>query len=164
MAKILLFDIENTPDLAYTWGLYNEITSTDFIVSEWYILCWSAKWLGKKEMMRGSLVESKSYKPYVGNDKALCEKLWKLLDEADIVIAHNAIGFDIKKANTRFMMHGMTPPSPYKVICTLRQARSLFKFTSNRLGDLGQYLKLGKKLPTGDFKLWKDCMAGDMTA
>ncbi len=135
MAKILLFDIENTPDLAYTWGLYNEITSTDFIVSEWYILCWSAKWLDSKKMIRGSLIESKSYKPYVGNDKELCQKLWNLLDEADIVIAHNAVQFDVKKANARFLIHNMPPPSPYKIIDTLKVARGTCKFTSNRLGD-----------------------------
>ena len=164
MAKILLFDIENTPILNYAWGLHQEVHSTDFVVADWYILCWSAKWLGDKKMLRGSLIESDTYQPYEGNDKELCQKLWDLLDEAEIVIAHNAIQFDVKKANARFLIHGMPPPSPYKIVDTLKIARRYFRFTSNKLGDLGVYLGCGEKLPTGGFSLWKKCMAGCLKA
>jgi predicted RNA-binding Zn-ribbon protein involved in translation (DUF1610 family) len=66
--------------------------------------------------------------------------------------------------NARFAIHGITPPSPYKVIDTLLEARRNFMFTSNSLGDLGQYLDLGKKGDTGGFDLWKSCMAGDIDA
>src|SRR3990167_3818406 len=47
--KILLFDIETTPNLAYVWGKYEQ----DVIQykSEWYMLSWSAKWLGGPKIM-----------------------------------------------------------------------------------------------------------------
>ena len=33
------------------------------------------------------------------NDFEICKELWKLLDEADVVIGHNGDAFDIKKTN-----------------------------------------------------------------
>lgn len=158
MPKILLFDIETAPCETYNWGLYNELTSMDFVKHDWYVLCWSAKWLGDKEIMsEGIYSKSRS-------DKKIVKKLWNLFNEADIVIAHNAVKFDCRKANTRFIANGLTPPSPPKIVDTLKMARKHFAFTSNRLGDLGAFLGIGEKLDTGGFKLWKKCMKGDKEA
>ena len=160
--KILLFDIENSPIVTWSWGIHADPShSTKFVKENWYVMCWSAKWLNSKEVI------SKALPDYQYNHKKPCDKrilkdLWKLLDEADIVIAHNGKRFDCKKSNARFMMHGMTPPSPYKVIDTLTVSRSMFMFTSNRLGDLGQYLGVGSKIDTGGFDLWKECMEGNL--
>jgi hypothetical protein len=165
MPKILLVDIETAPNLCYSWGLWKELTSTEMIEREWYVLCWCAKWLGSKEMMSSALVDfPKMYKQDSENDKLVLEKVWKLLDEADIVIGHNALEFDIKKLNARFIKHGMTPPSPFKVVDTCLGARKYFGFTSNKLGDLGKFLGLGEKLDTGGFKLWRGCMQGKLDA
>lgn len=158
--KILLFDIETAPMITYNWGLYQELTSTKFIDKDWYVLCWCAKWLGKKRVITGALCDDKKYKPHYNNDRFIMRKLWDLLDEADVVVAHNAKAFDIKKVNARFLYHGFVPPSPYKVVDTLLVARRYFKFVSNKLDDLGQKLKLGRKTPTGGFDLWLGCMAG----
>ena len=87
--------------------------------------------------------------------------MWGLLDKADVVIAHNGDSFDIKKTNTRFAIHGMKPPSPYKSIDTKKLAKKYFKFDSNKLDDLGMYLSVGKKLSAGGFATWKGCMQGD---
>lgn len=164
MGKILLFDLETAPMVTYNWGLYQELNNTSFVKTDWFVLCWCAKWLGDKKVMSGALPDYKGYKRNPTCDKKMMQDLWNLLDEADIVIAHNATKFDVKKANARFVMNGMKPPSPYKVVDTLTIARSKFKFTSNRLNDLGQYLKVGKKVDTGGFQLWIDCMAGKKSA
>ncbi len=156
--KILLFDLETAPNLAYIWRLYSEVTSMKMVKDNWYVLCWSAKWLGSKEIMSEGLYSNSK------DDSKIMKKLWKLFDEADIVMAHNAVKFDCKKSNARFIANGMLPPSPYKVIDTLKVARKHFSFMSNRLGDLGQFLKLGNKLETGGFELWEKCMAGDLKA
>lgn len=163
-SKILLVDIETSPSQAYIWGLWQEVTSTEMIESDWYILCWCAKWLGEKKIMRAALPDFQNYKKDTHDDKAVLQQLWKLLDEADVIVAHNGIKFDRRKINARFIMNGMTPPSPYKVIDTLQIAKTHFAFTSNRLNDLGRFLQLGKKKDTGGFQLWKDCMAGDKEA
>jgi hypothetical protein len=162
--KILLMDIETTPSLSYIWSLWKEVCSMDFVEKNWYILCYCAKWLDEKEILSSALIDFNSYKSDKENDKKMLETLWKLLDDADVVIGHNARKFDIKKTNVRFLLNGMTPPSPYKVIDTLEVAKRHFAFTSNRLNDLGEFLGVGKKKSTGGFKLWKKCMAGDEKA
>ena len=160
--KILLFDIETAPNLALVWGHYEQNVLA--YEREWYMMSFSAKWLDKKKMITKGLPDYKTYKKNPENDKELVKELWELFDEADIIIAHNGDKFDIKKANARFVNHKMLPPSPYKTIDTLKVARRYFSFNSNKLTDLGVHLGLGKKIDTGGFQLWRDCMAGKMTA
>jgi len=163
--KILLFDVENAPNTAYVWGIWEQTISNDMIENPWYFLCWSAKWLDEKKIYSSALIDfPKAYKKDSENDEHVLKALWKLLDEADIVIGHNAKNFDIRKSNARFIMNGMTPPSAYKVVDTLAAARRYFFFTSNKLTNLGQYLKVGEKVETGGFKLWRECMKGNKTA
>ena len=162
--RVLLYDIENSPSLAYIWQLYHEVTSTEMVENDWYVLCWAAKWVGERKVHSGALPDYSSYKNDPTNDKPTLKALWKLLDEADICIAHNGQSFDRRKVNARFVYHGMRPPSPYRMIDTLLIARKEFMFLSNKLNDLGTYFKVGEKVDTGGFQLWKDCMNGDPIA
>lgn len=163
--KILILDIENAPNTAYIWSLWTEVVSEEMLDKPWYLLCWSAKWLGEKQIFSSSLIDfPESYAKNPENDKLVLQKLWKLLDEADIICGHNIVSFDCRKINARFIMNGMKPPSPYKTIDTLLAARKHFFFTSNKLNDLGKYLKVGEKVDTGGFKLWRQCMLGNKTA
>ena len=162
--KILLLDIETAPSKAFIWGLWQEVQNTSFIEKDWYILCWAAKWLGDKKVISSALPDFKEYKTDSENDKPMLEKLWSLLDEADIVIAHNGINFDRKKIQARFIINGLKPPSPYRMIDTLDICRKEFAFTSNKLGDVARFLGVGEKMDTGGFQLWKDCLNGIKTA
>lgn len=148
--KVLLFDIETAPNLAYVWGKYEQ----DVIAfeSEWYILSVAYKWLGEKEV-HCLTIEGKE-----GNDKKLCKKLRNLFDEADVLIAHNGDAFDIKKAKARFVFHGLKPPSQFATVDTCKIAKRYFNFNSNRLNDLGIYLKVGQKIKHTGFDLWLGCM------
>lgn len=158
--KILLFDIENTPLISYTWGIWEQDVIE--VKEEWYILCFAYKWLGEKETHIIALPDFKGYKKDKKNDYELVKKLHELFCEAEIIIAHNGDAFDIKKANARFIQWGMEVPTPYKTIDTLKIARKYFKFDSNKLDYLGQYLKIGRKLPHTGKHLWFGCMEGDM--
>jgi len=163
--KVLFLDIETSPNLTYIWGLHTELHTMDMWVKEWYILCWCASFKGDKTMITSALPDfAKEYKADKENDRFILEKLWKLLDEADIVVGHNSVAFDLKKINARFAIHNMKPPSPYKTVDTLLSARKHFDFTSNKLADLGKTLGLGEKIDTGGFSLWKRCISGDMSA
>ena len=133
MAKILLVDIETAPSKAYIWSLWTEPNSMKFVISDWYMLCWYAKWLDKKQVVGASLLEAKQYKKDPENDSILVKKVWALLDEADIVVGHNVAKFDIPSMNTRFLLHGLTPPSPYKIVDTLTIARRSFNFMSTTI-------------------------------
>lgn len=159
--KILLFDIETAPSLGWVWEKW-ETNVLDF-KEEWYLLCFAAKWLNGK-MLTHALPDFKGYKPGSENDELLVRELWKLFDEADILIAHNGDHFDIRKANARFAYYKLPPPSPYKTIDTLKVAKRFFNFTSNKLDDLGKHLGYGRKLVHTGFNLWQGCMKGDLKA
>lgn len=152
--RILLYDIETSPNIGYTWGRWEQ--NVIEFKKEWELLSFAFKWLGDKTVR---VCARPDYKDET--DKSLTKALWELIDEADIVIAHNGDQFDQKKAKAKFIEHRLGPPSPYKSIDTKKIAKSQFAFNSNSLNDLGQLLKLGKKLPTGGFSLWLGCMAGD---
>jgi hypothetical protein len=156
--RILEIDIETAPAKAWVWGIYDQNPSYDqMLIDEWYVLCWSAKWLNSSKMYSSALPDFKAeYKKNPKNDFFVLREMWDLLNEADIVIAHNGDKFDIRKLQARFVYHGMEPYAPFKSIDTLKVARKHFKFTSNRLDHLGIFLGLGRKESTGGFKLWKD--------
>lgn len=160
--KILLFDIETAPNLAYVWEKYEQ----DVIAfeKERYMLSFAYMWLGNEKLHVKALPDYKLYKKDKTDDFALIADLWKLFDEADIVIAHNGNRFDIKMANACFIRHGLKPPSPFKTVDTLAVARNKFKFNSNKLDDLGELLGLGRKVEHGGFKLWLGCLMGDKKA
>ena len=165
---MLFLDIETSPMLAEVWGAYK--TNVLDIVEDWYVLCYAyAEDDGKVEVVVPSNVElwggwngEKTRVHRESGEAEILEHLWRLLDDAEIVVAHNGDRFDIRKINARFIKHGFPPPSPYLTIDTLKSARKYFNFPRNRLGDLGIFLGLGGKDETGGYSLWRGCMAGDV--
>ncbi len=162
--KVLVFDIETAPILGYVWGLWDNNVALNQIHSDWYVLSWSAKWLGKKRVM----YMDQRNAPHIENDKKILSGIWKLLDEADIVITQNGKKFDQKKLNARFVLHGFQPPSSFKHIDTFLIAKKHFGFTSNKLEYMSDKLCVKyKKLKTTQFQgfeLWKECLAGNKAA
>ena len=148
--KIAFIDLETSPNVAYAWGKWEQ--NIPEFKEDWYIMSFAVKWNDKKTKVYKK-PDFKTYKQFI-------KLLWYVFEEADIIVAHNGDKFDIKKANTQFITCGLKPPAPYKTIDTLKWARRTFKFDSNKLDDLGEYLNLGRKVETGGFKLWRDCMAG----
>ena len=127
MAKILYYDIETAPNLSYVWGQYQQ----DVIEHEreWYMMCVSYRWVPQKRTHVCSLVDfPEAYLEDPENDYHVVKKLWELFEEADIVIAHNGDKFDMRKANARFVKHGLGPPAPVKCGDTLKVARRFFMF------------------------------------
>lgn len=159
--RILTIDIENTPLIGYAWKQWD--TNLIEIKDHSYILSFSAKWLGGKQYTKG-LIDYKGYKPGVLDDEKLIREAHALVDNADIVVGQNSIDFDMKKLNARFLAYGLPPPSPYKQVDTLKEARKIMNLPSYKLNDLGKYLGIGKKLQHEGFELWLKCMAGDEKA
>lgn len=148
--------------MGYVWAKYEQ----DILAyeSEWYLLSFAYSWLGDKTTKVKSLPDYKGYSKNKEDDSKLSKDLWELFNEADIIVGHNSNDFDIKKANTRFIYHDLSPVKPYKTVDTLKMARKYFKFNSNKLGDLGKYLGLGEKKETGGFATWLGCMEGNKKA
>lgn len=153
--KILIFDIETSPILAYTWGLWKQNIGINQIVEDWKVMMWAAKWLDKDEVHYDSM--------RTFSELDVTTSLWEMLDEADIVVAHNGMAFDVKKMNAKFLQFGLGIPSHYKVVDTLKIAKDNFNFTSNKLDYITKMLGNEGKLKT-DMQLWISCMEGDSEA
>jgi len=160
-AKVLIFDIETAPLRAFIWSKWQKGVNDGQIISDWFIICWSAKWLFEDEIYNACIT---SKEIAIGNDERVVRSLWRMMDEADIVIAHNGKKFDRKKANTRFLAHDLKLPSPYELIDTLLHARKQFGITSNRLDYIAQdfFGIEGKKENSRGH--WERCMNGDSEA
>ena len=126
MAKVLIIDIETSPIMGKVWSLWKQNVSLDQIEEDWYIMSFAAKWLGQEG------VEYMDCRRSIGKDKKLLKRLHELLEQADIVVAHNGDKFDIPKINARFILNGFQPPSPYKSVDTVKVAKKTFNFTSNK--------------------------------
>jgi len=161
-SKVLLIDIETAPALGYVWGKWQQ----DVIQFErpWFILCYAYKWLDEKTIKSVALPDFPGYKKNRHDDKKLVESLHKLLEQADVVIAHNGDAFDIKKINSRLLVHKLPPPKPFATVDTLKILRRRFGFLSNRLNDIGIDLGVGKKAPISGFNTWKGAMDGDLVS
>jgi DNA polymerase elongation subunit (family B) len=164
--KVLILDIETAPMTAYIWGLKDQYVDVKQIRTDWCVLAWGAKWLGTSASK--IIYKDTSCNKDVHYDKNILESLWKLLDEADVVITQNGEKFDCPRLNARFILHGMKPPRPYKHIDTYRLVKKVAAFTSNGLDYLTQklctkYKKLSHKRFPG-LSLWIECMAGNRLA
>lgn len=160
-AKLLFIDIETAPILMTSWSMRSPEASAVWVERDTFILMFSYKWANEQTVKTACLPDFPGYKRRKHNDKALCRVLHRLLDEADIVCAHNGDAFDIKKINSRLIVNGFSPPSPYKTIDTLKIARRVFKFDSSKLDNIGRYLSLGRKIPNTGAALWRGCVEGD---
>jgi hypothetical protein len=154
--KILLLDIESSPNTAHVWGLWQQNVSINQLMESSYVLCYAAKWLGDKEVIFDSVHQSKP--------KTMLKGIHGLLDSADAVVHYNGTKFDIPTLNKEFLLHSFNPPSPYKQIDLLRVVRSNFRFPSNKLDYVAQRLNLGKKHEHEGHELWVKCMNGDKDA
>lgn len=150
--KILHLDIETKPNICYTWGLWNQNIGINQIVESGATMCWAAKWHG----VRGVEYMSEHH----DSEEEMLTRMHELLEEADAVVHYNGTKFDMPTLNKEFIRFGMEPPAPYHQIDLLRVAKKRFRFTSNKLDYVAQYLGIGAKTKHMGMDLWTDCMAG----
>jgi hypothetical protein len=151
--KILLLDLETSPNLAYVWGLWNQNISISQLVSSTEVICFGARWYGQQ----------KTYFKSVHHDgkEDMLKAIHELMDEADAIVGWNSASFDIKHLYREFVENGFTPPSPHKDIDLMLVAKSRFRFPSNKLDYVAQKLGVGAKVQHSGFDLWVRCMAGE---
>lgn len=165
--KVLFFDIETAPMEVFAWGLFDQNIGLNQIKKDWYVLSWSARWLGESKVMYEDLRQgTKDFS--LKNEKKLLAGIWRLLDQADVVVTQNGVRFDSKKLNARFIINGMKKPSSYKHFDTLKVAKKHFAFTSFKLEYMAKALdvkfkKLAHKKFPG-FDLWAECLLNNQEA
>jgi len=147
----LFFDIETSPNIGLFWeaGFKKNIT-TDNIIKERAIICICYKWEDEKEIYSLQW-DSKQ------NDKAMLTKFIEVANTSNEMVGHNGDKFDLAWIRTRCLFHKIDMFPTYVTIDTLKIARSKFRFQSNRLNYIAEFLGLGGKIKT-EYNLWKDIL------
>ena len=161
--RVLLFDIEVTPNLGTFWDplINGGYINHENIVEERYVICISWKWLGEQRVHSASILTHPSKQKGVP-DAGVLRKFHGEWEKADAVIAHNGDKFDVPWIKTRLMLLPLKPLKPLMQIDTRKLAKRM-KFNSNALNYLGRFLSLGQKIKT-DLDLWHRVRAGEKKA
>lgn len=126
--KILVWDIETT-DLKGDFG---------------HMLMWAAKFVGEKDIWSARIDDSASWSDSDPesrvDDKQIVSELIEMIESADMLVHHYGDKFDRPFLNTRCLANGLIPPGPKSSVDTCKVARAALKMTSNRLGNLADFL------------------------
>ena len=153
--KIITFDIETSPHLSFHWRRWQENIPPANTIEESKMICWAAKEYGQKEVEFSSYWED-------GEDYVL-ERLWEVLDDADVVVGFNSDKFDIKKVMGEFFLRGWEPPSPFQSVDLFKQVKKNFNFSSNRLKEILKARGLAPKLEdNANMQLWMDVVYNEL--
>ena len=144
--KVLTLDIETSPNVVYAWGLYDQNIGITQVIEPSRVLCVAAKWLDEPDVM--------FFSEFHDGRKQMLAEMWRLVDEADIVVGYNHASFDMPHLNREWVSADYGPPSPYQNIDLYRVTRRNFKFASNKLGYKRVYI-LVPNYPAG-----KDALEG----
>lgn len=145
----LFWDLETSPNIGLFWEAgYKKNIDYSNIIKERGIICICYKWEDDDNVHYLNWDSKQS-------DKAMLKKFVEIANTSDEMIAHNGDKFDLAWLRTRCLFHRIPMFPTYKTIDTLKVSRSKFKFNSNRLDYIAQFLGMGKKIKT-EFSMWKD--------
>lgn len=161
---MLVMDIETAPNLIWSWGLWKQ-NAID-VEQYGYMLSFAYGWYNLEtdsveEIDFVSIFQNPDFEPNKPDDKYVVERLWRLLDRADIVIGQNSKAFDVKTTNARAIVNGFLPPSSFTQIDTKNAAKEVGRFPSNSLKHLARQLGVSLKAENRGFDLWRGCMEGN---
>jgi hypothetical protein len=151
--RVLLIDIETSPNLVWAWGLWKQNIGINQIVEPTRMLCFAAKWLGEDKVIFRSEHDS--------SKMVMLIDAWNLLNEADVVVHYYGSRFDRPHLYREFLQEGMEPPSPFRQVDLKLAVAKQFQFPSNKLQFVSQALGFEGKVEHEGFGLWTKCMAGD---
>ena len=146
--------------LAFVWQQKVDWIPHGQLVTEKFMLSWSAKW-SDEDKVRSGVVTSTEAKNQ--DDSRIVGSLARLLRKADYAIAHNGDRFDLPTVNGRLLLNDLPPLGSVQTIDTLKIARQSFNLTSNKLDYLAQRLGFEGKQST-TFDLWRRCFYGETKA
>jgi hypothetical protein len=158
--KILYVDIENSPNQADVWGLWDQNVGLNQLRQSSRIIGVGYRWASQQRTTFLSIYEPGSG-ALLGNT-AMLQQMRDLYDEADIVVTYNGNSFDNKHLNAAWAMADISPPSPYISIDLYRVVRQNFKFPSNKLDYVASVLLGDHKLQNTGHLLWRQCLDDDI--
>jgi DNA polymerase elongation subunit (family B) len=154
--RILTLDIESSPNLAQVWDLWNQNVSLAQLLEPSRMLCFGAKWYGRRQV--------EFYSEHEHGHEAMVEAARDLLHRADIAVHYNGTNFDMRHLRREIILAELPPPSPCKEVDLLRVVRKNFRFASNRLQHVSTELGLPGKAQHEGHMLWRRCLEGDEAA
>ena len=132
--KRLFFDIETSPNIGFFWSAgYKLNVPYSNIIKERAIICICYKWAGDDKVY--SLTWDNNQ-----DDKKMLEKFIEVANDATELVGHNGDKFDLPWVRTRCLYHKIPVFPNYTTVDTLKQARSKFRFNSNKLDYIAQFL------------------------
>lgn len=159
--KICFIDIESMPSITATFGRRKQNISQDAVLREGgWIASYAYKFLGDTGVKGNVLSEEEAIN---ADDSQLCLELWELIEQSDILVAHNLINFDLPMIKARMIVNGLPPIRKVKLMDTLVLSRE-FRYNSHKLDSLCQQLGLGEKMTHSGISLWIECMEGNPEA
>ena len=127
-------------------------------VLEWpRTICAAWRWYGKNTVHFAAEWE-------IGGYDGFMRAVWDVFDTADLVIGHNMTGFDSKHLLGGWAEMGLPAPAPYKIIDTLKIARSVFAYESRTLDALNKRLGVDAKTDKYDVATARAAVDGDKPA
>lgn len=141
--KILFYDIETTPFLAGLFQVgHNVSVSHENILPGQHskIICVGYKWDHEKE------VKAITWNLKTRDCEGLIRRVTRLIESADVAIAHNGDKFDVRHLNTQRLLNNLPPIAWPTTEDTLKQLRKIFYLPSYRLDYITKLLfGAGKK-------------------
>lgn len=117
------------------------------------VICICYQWLGEKK------IHSLDWGLHKQDSTAMLEAFAKVVEQADIVVAHNGDSFDAKQLNTQRLLHNQAPITWPTSEDTLKSFRKHFAFPSFKLDYLAKALT-GSGKDQMCFQDWIDIVDG----
>lgn len=147
--KVLFYDAETTYVLARIWGTGKQFIGHDQIVDgqRTKIICIAYKWEDEKK------IHCLVWDMKKQNCDKVIEEFSKIVEKADVAIAHNGDRFDVRQINTQRLMAGQGPIAWPTTEDSLKQLRQIFAFPSYKLDYIAKTL-LGEGKPPMSRRDW----------
>lgn len=145
LPRVLLWDIETLPNIAASFGVWQQNLRPESIIKTTSICSIAWKWLGEKDVFNLSLRDYKYWKLNPYKDTELVRDVRDILMDADVLVHHNGDKFDLKYFNTRLLANGFTALPKFQTVDTYKVAKSRFHLNSNKLSYIADMLGCGAK-------------------
>ena len=172
--KICYLDIEKSFNISGHFGAWSQNLRQEAKFRESHILSYCYAF-NDDEDIKGSIIPAKELKDdfvkclvegkvHTTVDELLVLELWALFNNSDVIVAYNGRGFDVKEIQARFLMYGLPPTSPVKVIDPLLIVKDKFRLPFKSLKYVAEFLGVTQKLENSGNDLWKKATMGDEEA
>jgi len=158
--KIVLFDLEIIPNLPKALEYWCELScrweTKTLKATITSIVCAGYKIYGEKETHCINAWDYTSWDKDVNDDYTVCAEIYEVLKDADAIVTHNGIKFDLPYLQTRLKENGLPFLPKLHHIDSLKIVKKNLYMINNKLNTLGKLLAGEQKLAHTGWKLWVD--------